>query len=79
MDAAAVAVKFERRSVFENRRAMFARHARLRDYTAFDSENSGIGLPNLKQQLELIYPGKHRLTLTETESLFTVKLIIDLP
>ncbi len=37
-----------------------------------------IGLPNLKQQLELIYPGKHTLVLTQTETQFIVKLSIGL-
>jgi len=37
-----------------------------------------IGLPNLKQQLELIYPGKHNLAITQTDTLFIVKLTIDL-
>jgi len=37
-----------------------------------------IGLPNLKQQLELIYPKNHTLVIERTESLFTVTLTIDL-
>jgi len=37
-----------------------------------------IGLPNLKQQLDLIYPGKHSLQIGQNESLFTVELHIDL-
>ncbi|MGZ3871306.1 MAG: sensor histidine kinase [Mucilaginibacter sp.] len=40
--------------------------------------SSNIGLPNLKQQLELIYPGKHQLTITQTAALFIVNLTIDL-
>jgi hypothetical protein len=40
---------------------------------------TSIGLPNLKQQLELIYPGKHHLTITPADTLFTVKLTIELP
>jgi hypothetical protein len=39
---------------------------------------ASIGLPNLKQQLELIYPGKHELIITEMESLFIVNLTIEL-
>jgi hypothetical protein len=35
-----------------------------------------IGLPNLKQQLELIYPQKHKLEITQTDTLFTVTLAI---
>jgi hypothetical protein len=42
------------------------------------AEAPSIGLPNLKQQLELIYPGKHNLAITQTEFLFMVKLTIEL-
>ncbi|WP_200802004.1 sensor histidine kinase [Mucilaginibacter sp. OK098] len=35
-----------------------------------------IGLQNLKQQLELIYPQKHKLEITQTDTLFTVTLAI---
>jgi hypothetical protein len=41
------------------------------------AENPGsIGLQNLKQQLELIYPQKHKLEITQTDILFTVTLAI---
>ena len=43
------------------------------------AKSTNIGLPNLKQQLELIYPEQHQLTITETDSLFIVKLSLDLP
>lgn len=43
-----------------------------------EKNGASIGLSNLKQQLELIYPGNHKLVITETESLFIVKLIIEL-
>ena len=39
---------------------------------------TSIGLPNLKQQLELIYPGKHNLVLKQTGTQFMVKLSIGL-
>ncbi len=42
------------------------------------TNDASIGLPNLKQQLELIYPGKHCLIITPADTLFTVKLTIDL-
>ena len=41
------------------------------------AENPGsIGLQNLKQQLELIYPQKHKLEITQSDTLFTVTLAI---
>lgn len=35
-----------------------------------------IGLPNIRKQLDLIYPGKHTLVITPAEKTFTVKLTI---
>ena len=37
-----------------------------------------IGLHNLKQQLELLYPAKHTLAIKQTDGLFVVTLIISL-
>jgi len=37
-----------------------------------------IGLPNLRQQLELIYPGRHNLQITKNKNLFVVELNINL-
>ncbi|HMH24720.1 MAG TPA: histidine kinase [Puia sp.] len=42
-----------------------------------EGSSGNIGLPNLRQQLELIYPKKHVLSITRTETLFTVDLHID--
>lgn len=41
-------------------------------------EGSGIGISNAKKRLELLYPGKHELTLTEEEDVFIVNLRIEL-
>ena len=38
--------------------------------------NTGIGIANVKRRLELLYPGKHRLTITEKNDLYTVNLEI---
>ena len=39
-------------------------------------EVKGIGLHNIHRRLELLYPGKHSLTLTENETQFTIQLEI---
>jgi two-component system LytT family sensor kinase len=41
-------------------------------------DRSGIGLANVKKRLELLYPGKHKLTITENTKEFIVKLNIQL-
>ncbi len=38
--------------------------------------NEPIGLANLKRQLKLIYPERHKLTITETENNYAVRLVI---
>jgi len=40
-------------------------------------ENSGFGLDNVIKRLELLYPDKHTLTITESDSLYSVDLIIE--
>jgi hypothetical protein len=37
-----------------------------------------IGLPNLKQQLDLVYPEKHKLNISQLNGLYTVTLTINL-
>jgi sensor histidine kinase YesM len=39
---------------------------------------SGIGIYNVKKRLELLYPGKHELTITDEEDVFIVNLKIEL-
>lgn len=41
-------------------------------------EFRGVGLQNLRRRLDLIYPGKHRLDITDGISTFTVTLQLDL-
>jgi two-component system LytT family sensor kinase len=41
-------------------------------------EKNGIGLENVKRRLELLYPGKHQLLLTETDGKYSVKLELNL-
>lgn len=42
------------------------------------SENSGLGIENIKRRLDLLYPETHRLDIIEKDNLFTVKLNIQL-
>lgn len=40
--------------------------------------NTGIGIVNVKRRLELLYPGKHQLTITEENQQYAVHLQIEL-
>ena len=37
----------------------------------------GIGLTNVNKRLELLYPGRHHLQITDTPDLFRVELTIE--
>ena len=37
-------------------------------------DNGGIGLANVQRRLQLLYPGKHQLSVTEKDNCFTVQL-----
>jgi LytS/YehU family sensor histidine kinase len=43
-----------------------------------EKDKSGIGLNNVKQRLQLLYPGKHELVIRETAKDFFVHLTIRL-
>jgi len=43
-----------------------------------DPDNSGIGLANIKNRLNLLYPDSHQLNLTSTNTTFTVHLTLQL-
>jgi two-component system LytT family sensor kinase len=43
-----------------------------------NDEESGIGLENVKRRLDLLYPGKHQLLISEDKGKYFVKLEIDL-
>lgn len=40
-------------------------------------ENTGIGINNVKRRLELMYPGKHKVTTSEKDNYYTVHLEIE--
>jgi LytS/YehU family sensor histidine kinase len=39
-------------------------------------QNKGIGLLNVKKRLQLLYPGKHQLDVSDTEDMFIVNMQI---
>ena len=41
-------------------------------------DNGGVGLENVKKRLDLLYPDMHQLDIDENDTLYTVKLTIDL-
>ena len=43
-----------------------------------DKDRSGIGLQNTKERLELLYPNKHVLEVTENDNRFIVNLTLKL-
>ena len=43
-----------------------------------DSSNSGIGLDNIKKRLELLYPNKHELSITESDQHHKVELKLNI-
>jgi LytS/YehU family sensor histidine kinase len=50
-----------------------------KNFGAFYKERGfGIGIPNVRQRLEHIYPGKHTLSVADTGDRFIVILTIEL-
>ncbi|HJV78259.1 MAG TPA: sensor histidine kinase [Paludibacter sp.] len=45
---------------------------------AFDNQNGGIGLENVKKRLQLLYPGRHQLDILFQDNEFLVTLAIEL-
>ena len=43
-----------------------------------DLRYQGIGIENVRKRLEMLYPGRHKLKITETEQTFTVDLQIEI-
>jgi LytS/YehU family sensor histidine kinase len=42
------------------------------------TERDGLGISSVEQRLQLYYPGKHKLDIRQTETIYKVKLEIDL-
>lgn len=40
-------------------------------------EPGGIGLPNIRKRLQLLYPGKHTLEISNTDNKYSVRLVIN--
>jgi LytS/YehU family sensor histidine kinase len=53
-----------------------ANHIRKSPETAVDP-SGGIGMHNIQRRLDLLYPLKHSLVITEDQDIFTVKLVIE--
>jgi two-component system, LytTR family, sensor kinase len=49
-----------------------------KNYEVADSKYKGIGIENVKKRLELIYPGKHSLVISDNENRFEVNLQIQM-
>lgn len=64
-------------SLQENRLKLVAANAFFPDKKSHDSV-SGVGLKNIRKRLELVYPGKHKLSIENTGSEFRVTLEIEL-
>lgn len=47
-------------------------------YDVGTTASPGIGLQNLKRQLELLYPGKHSFTITKANQFFKTNLQLSL-
>ncbi len=51
-------------------------NSKLNTYIKKNNENSGLGLENLKNRLNLLYGGKYDLQIQETENIYNSKLLI---
>lgn len=62
----------------KNRIEFFCENINYSFVNKMDDNNSGIGLENVKRRLELVYPGKHELTIKSEGDKYSITLKIDL-
>ncbi len=55
-----------------------ARNPVYKNSQSIKNNNSGIGIKNTRKRLEIMYPDKHKLSINESDGLFTVKLLLKL-
>ncbi|WP_339755552.1 sensor histidine kinase [uncultured Winogradskyella sp.] len=60
----------------ENQFKFTITNANLNTKNNLDDKHSGVGIENLRNNLNLVYPSKHQFTVEETKDIFKVKLII---
>ena len=61
----------------ENQLFLFVKNNKVFVQRSAESE-SGVGVQNTKNRLQMIYPGKHKLQINNTEKEYSVSLTIDL-
>jgi len=49
-----------------------------KDPSPTKNQPGGIGLPNVKRRLELLYPGKHELEINEEKNVYSIRLQLNL-
>lgn len=63
--------------IIENNNLDFWIENKIQDYTK-DPDNSGIGMNNIENRLNLLYPNTHQLTILETEGTYSAHLKLKL-
>jgi len=61
-----------------NKKLIFTCENAIYSVKKMENEKSGIGLENVKRRLELVYPHKHELSITDGDGKFAIELKIDL-
>lgn len=61
-----------------NRIDFCVRNSKSRIPPAAEKEVTGLGLPNIRKRLDILYPDRHCLTIADTEESYTVQLTLTL-